>query len=30
MMFAATVVLVNAEIYFSHPLMTHDLMRELF
>jgi hypothetical protein len=29
-MFAATVVLVHAESYFSHPLMTHDLAREPF
>ena len=30
MMFAATLVLVHAETYFSHPLITHDFMRELF
>ena len=30
MMFAATFVLVHAEIYFSHPLITQDLASELF
>jgi hypothetical protein len=28
--FVAILILVQAEIYFSHPLMTHDHMRELF
>ena len=30
MMLAATFVLVHAEIYFSHPLITQDLISELF
>ena len=30
MMFAATFILVHAEIYFSHPLITQDLMSGLF
>jgi hypothetical protein len=30
MMLAATFVLVRAEIYFSHPLITQDLMSGLF
>jgi hypothetical protein len=30
MMLAATFVLVHADIYFSHPLITQDLISELF
>ncbi|HYZ44776.1 MAG TPA: hypothetical protein VE667_07950 [Xanthobacteraceae bacterium] len=30
MTFAATLALVQAEIYFSHRLLTHDFVRELF
>ena len=30
MTFAATLVLVHAEIYLSHPLMTDDVMGGLF
>ena len=29
-MFAATLVLVHAEIYFSHPLTMHDCMSDVF
>jgi hypothetical protein len=30
MMFAATLVLVHAEIYFSHPLTMHHCMSDVF
>jgi hypothetical protein len=29
-MFAATLVLVHAEIYFSHPLTMHHCMSDIF
>jgi hypothetical protein len=30
MMFAAALVLVHADIYFSHPLVTRDFMSDVF